>query len=79
MACILFFFRPYLVPNKFEGKYKRKKLERKSRSKEKVKEKKFEVHKLFLFCEKREKRESLIFVIKKLLIIHIGLGYIYTC
>ena len=31
------------------------------------------------FCEKRKKEESLIFVIKKLLIIHIGLGYIYTC
>ena len=31
------------------------------------------------FYEKREKGESLIFVIKKLLIIHIGLGYIYTC
>ena len=30
-------------------------------------------------CEKREKGESLIFVIEKLLIIHIGLGYIYTC
>ena len=31
------------------------------------------------YCEKREKGESLIFVIEKLLIIHIGLGYIYTC
>ena len=30
-------------------------------------------------CKKREKGESLIFVIEKLLIIHIGLGYIYTC
>ena len=29
-------------------------------------------------CEKREKGESLILVIEKLLIIHIRLGYIYT-
>ena len=33
----------------------------------------------YIYCEKREKGESLIFVNEKLLIIHIGLGYIYTC
>ena len=39
------------------------------------------IYKLYIYnvCEKREKGESLIFVIEKLLIIHIGLGYIYTC
>ena len=31
----------------------------------------------YVYYEKREKGESLIFVIEKLLIIHIGLGYIY--
>ena len=33
----------------------------------------------YVYYEKREKGESLIFVIEKLLIIHIELGYIYTC
>ena len=33
-------FRLYLVLNKFEGKYERKKIERKNRMKEKIKENK---------------------------------------